>query len=418
MRNYDRLCCLLFALVFTFCGLVQSQVAVNLTPLPPTFYYNNGGNGPLAFGCVFTYAAGSTSPLATYTDATGTTANANPVILNFAGWAQIWFQTGALYDVKVVAYGGTNCSSGLTQYTARSVNQSVLNLNNTWFGTQTFASQIIISPLAFQIKTGVAPNQTILSFPAASGGATLTFPNSTQNILGNISPSITTPVINGCGMENSPGAYICIANNSTTATVLNHFAYFASGAPTTVSVLPASATTGAVGICSANCGSAGVAVIQQTGTSPCAFDGATTAGDYVQASSTPGSCHDAGGSFGSLVGQVLGQVLSTNGGAGTYTVALSSSSTSSSTGVYSAAGATGLAHTTVFSGVLSGGSSTVTFTGAAAWTIFEPAPFCVGNDQTTNNAVSVVYTAGSSSGHATVTGTSTDVFEGICIGFN
>src|SRR5262249_2193195 len=52
----------------------------------------------------------------------------------------------------------------------------------------------------------------------------------------------------------------------------------------------------------------------------CVFDGATTAGDYVQISSTTGGdCHDAGSAYPS-VGQVLGRVLSTNGAGGTYAI--------------------------------------------------------------------------------------------------
>lgn len=49
----------------------------------PQFFDNNGV--PLAGGQLFTYAAGTTTPLATYTDETGSTANTTPVILNAAG---------------------------------------------------------------------------------------------------------------------------------------------------------------------------------------------------------------------------------------------------------------------------------------------------------------------------------------------
>src|SRR5262249_17980460 len=58
------------------------------------------------------------------------------------------------------------------------------------------------------------------------------------------------------------------------------------------------------------------------GTASCVFDGATTAGDYVQNSSTTaGDCHDAGASV-PAGGQVLGQVLSTNGAGGAYAMIL------------------------------------------------------------------------------------------------
>ena len=51
--------------------------------------FTNSG-APLAGGKVYTYAAGTTTPLATYTTQAGTVANANPVILDAYGRASIW----------------------------------------------------------------------------------------------------------------------------------------------------------------------------------------------------------------------------------------------------------------------------------------------------------------------------------------
>lgn len=50
---------------------------------------------PLASGKVYTYSAGTTTPLATYTTQAGGTSNANPVILDAAGRADIWLGTEA-----------------------------------------------------------------------------------------------------------------------------------------------------------------------------------------------------------------------------------------------------------------------------------------------------------------------------------
>ena len=84
-------------------------------------------------------------------------------------------------------------------------------------------------------------------------------------------------------------------------------------------------TTGLVGIAQSTV-SVGTSVdVTVRGTASCVFDGATTAGDYIQASTTSaGSCHDAGSTFPTSV-QVLGRVLSTNASAGTFTVELFSS---------------------------------------------------------------------------------------------
>jgi len=45
---------------------------------------------PLNGGLLYTYAAGTTTPQATYTDSTGATANSNPIVLDSRGEANIW----------------------------------------------------------------------------------------------------------------------------------------------------------------------------------------------------------------------------------------------------------------------------------------------------------------------------------------
>ena len=60
-----------------------------LTPLAKTQFFTANGE-PLVGGKLYTYAAGTTTPQATYTDSTGATANTNPVILNARGEANVW----------------------------------------------------------------------------------------------------------------------------------------------------------------------------------------------------------------------------------------------------------------------------------------------------------------------------------------
>jgi hypothetical protein len=55
------------------------------------FFDNNGV--PLAGGLIYTYAAGTTTPQATYTTSAGTIAHANPIVLDSAGrvpGGEIW----------------------------------------------------------------------------------------------------------------------------------------------------------------------------------------------------------------------------------------------------------------------------------------------------------------------------------------
>ena len=69
-----------------------------LAPQPKAQFFDANGN-PLVGGKVYTYAAGTTTPLATYTDATATTPNTNPVILDARGECNLWFSTATSYKV-------------------------------------------------------------------------------------------------------------------------------------------------------------------------------------------------------------------------------------------------------------------------------------------------------------------------------
>lgn len=72
-----------------------------LTPPPKIQFFANDGT-PLVGGKLYSYAAGTTTPLATYTTYAGTVANTNPVILDSRGEADVWlganFYKLALYD--------------------------------------------------------------------------------------------------------------------------------------------------------------------------------------------------------------------------------------------------------------------------------------------------------------------------------
>lgn len=66
-------------------------------------FFDNNGN-PLSGGKIYTYAAGTTTPLATFTSRTGLTPNTNPIILDSAGRTpqQIWSTEGLLYKYEVM----------------------------------------------------------------------------------------------------------------------------------------------------------------------------------------------------------------------------------------------------------------------------------------------------------------------------
>ena len=60
------------------------------------FQFNQLGL-PLTGGKLFTYAAGTTNKLATYTDSTGLVPNTNPIILDSNGQCSLWLPNAVLY---------------------------------------------------------------------------------------------------------------------------------------------------------------------------------------------------------------------------------------------------------------------------------------------------------------------------------
>jgi len=76
-----------------------------LAQQPKAQFFDANGS-PLVGGKVYTYAAGTTTPLDTYTDASGITPNTNPVILDSRGECNLWFSTATSY--KVILESATN----------------------------------------------------------------------------------------------------------------------------------------------------------------------------------------------------------------------------------------------------------------------------------------------------------------------
>jgi len=71
-----------------------------LTPSPKQQIFGTDGL-PLVGGKIYTYAGGTSTPIATYTDYTAATANTNPIILDSLGQANIWLLNTTTYKFIV-----------------------------------------------------------------------------------------------------------------------------------------------------------------------------------------------------------------------------------------------------------------------------------------------------------------------------
>ena len=74
-------------------------MAVNLSPIGNGFQFFTSTGVPLAGGLLYTYQAGSSTPLASYTDTAGLFANTNPIVMNADGRppSEIWLTAGFNY---------------------------------------------------------------------------------------------------------------------------------------------------------------------------------------------------------------------------------------------------------------------------------------------------------------------------------
>lgn len=98
--------------------------------------FDDSGN-VLTGGKLNTYAAGTTTPLASYTSNTGLTAHSNPIILNAAGrvpTGEIWLDYAYLY--KFVVTTSTNVLIATYDNIGGSFNASPIIANFTGTGAQ------------------------------------------------------------------------------------------------------------------------------------------------------------------------------------------------------------------------------------------------------------------------------------------
>ena len=116
-----------------------------LTPTPKQGFFDNNGR-PLVGGKLFTYEAGTTTKLATYTDSTGGSANTNPILLDYRGECDLWIPPNTAYKYVLAPASDTDPPT-----------------NPIWTVDQIVSSQLIT--LYGGVDTGVA-NAYVLTFTA------------------------------------------------------------------------------------------------------------------------------------------------------------------------------------------------------------------------------------------------------------
>ena len=150
------------------------MTAAYLAPVEKFRAWDNNG-APLVGGKVYTYSAGTSTPVATYTDSTAGTPNANPVILNNRGECDIWLIPNTGYKFVLQDSAG----------------------NQIWSVDSVYNSQLIT--LFGGVDTG-QPNAYVLTFTANFSGYT----NGTVIywVPSNNNTGASTINVNGIGVVN------------------------------------------------------------------------------------------------------------------------------------------------------------------------------------------------------------------------
>jgi hypothetical protein len=210
-------------------------MAVNLSPVggvAAQFFTNTGA--VLTGGKLYTYAAGTTTPQATFTSGAGTTAWTNPIVLDAAGRVsgsgEIWLTDGASYkfvlkdsnDVLIATYDNiTGINSNFINFTAEqeiqtaTANQTVFTLTTTQYQPNTNTLSVFVDGVN-QYGPGaqyayIETSSTVVTFVSGLHvGASVKF--------------TTTQTLSGGALDSSQVIYDPPFANSVVTTVENKLA--------------------------------------------------------------------------------------------------------------------------------------------------------------------------------------------------
>lgn len=176
------------------------MTTVAASPFVKAQFFDSNGN-PLSGGLLNTYAAGGLTPQTTYTSATGTAANTNPIVLDAAGRCDIFLDVTLSYHLVLTD------STGLT---------TIFDEDNIEAagGISTLTSTAITTALGYTPYNAANPNnyistnQTITLSGPVTGSGTTAITTALANT-GVVAGSYTSPIVT----INAGGQITAATNN-------------------------------------------------------------------------------------------------------------------------------------------------------------------------------------------------------------
>lgn len=160
-------------------------MSVNLSSLAgaATQFFDNNGV-PLAGGLIYTYAAGTTTPAATYTSNTGLSAHSNPIVLDAAGriaTGEVWLTSGVDYkflvktsdNVQLGSYDNIPSINDFTSIYAALANTTNVALGDALIGfKQSNSSGVLSNAVARTVHQKFQEFISVKDFGAAGDNST------------------------------------------------------------------------------------------------------------------------------------------------------------------------------------------------------------------------------------------------------
>lgn len=109
-----------------------------LSPVLKQRFFDSNGV-PLVGGKLYSYVAGTTTPLATFTDATGLTPNTNPVILDSTGSADVWIDPTLAYKFIL------EDAASVLQFSVDLVSGAGTSGSNLWSASSNYSMGAIVA---------------------------------------------------------------------------------------------------------------------------------------------------------------------------------------------------------------------------------------------------------------------------------
>jgi len=179
---------------------------------PPKLQFFDANGVPLSGGKLYSYAAGTTTPLTTYTSSSGNTANTNPIILDSRGEANVWLSS-ATYKLKLTSstnveiwtvdnLNGADQATLASTFATLALSSGASLIGYTQGGADSVATTVqaklreTVSITDFgAVGDGTTVDTNAIQFALDSGASTIYFPEGTFVVDQIFPPSNTTLVM-------------------------------------------------------------------------------------------------------------------------------------------------------------------------------------------------------------------------------